>query len=163
MRIRKATEDYIPLIRQLTSRVWPQTYIPIIGEEQVNYMLEMMYSAESLTAQLKEGNEFIIVYDGEEPVGFASFGLVSPNTYKLHKLYVLTSMHGKGAGRYMIGEIIKKLIERNARQLLLNVNRNNPAKKFYEKLGFTVIKEEDIAIGNGYFMNDYVMSISLIN
>src|SRR5690606_20041716 len=126
-------------------------------------MLEMMYSEESLTAQMKEGNEFIIVYDGEDPVGFASFGLISPDTYKLYKLYVLTSMHGKGAGRYMIGEIIQKLIERNARQLLLNVNRNNPAKKFYEKLGFTVIKEEDIDIGNGYFMNDYVMSISLIN
>ena len=30
-------------------------------------------------------------------------------------------------------------------------------KEFYEKLGFTVIKEEDIDIGNGYLMNDYVM------
>jgi ribosomal protein S18 acetylase RimI-like enzyme len=45
--------------------------------------------------------------------------------------------------------------------LLLNVNRNNPAKSFYKKLGFTVIKEDDIDIGNGYFMNDYVMKLQL--
>ena len=28
---------------------------------------------------------------------------------------------------------------------------------FYEKLGFQIIKEEDVDIGNGYFMNDYIM------
>jgi ribosomal protein S18 acetylase RimI-like enzyme len=44
-----------------------------------------------------------------------------------------------------------------ATTLQLNVNRNNPAKIFYEKLGFAVLNEEDIDIGNGYFMNDYVM------
>ena len=41
--------------------------------------------------------------------------------------------------------------------LQLNVNRNNKAKEFYERQGFAVIKEEDIDIGNGYLMNDYVM------
>ena len=54
-------------------------------------------------------------------------------------------------------EIEKTIIQRGAVSLLLNVNRQNKAKFFYEKLGFTVIKEEDIDIGNGYFMNDYVM------
>jgi len=46
---------------------------------------------------------------------------------------------------------------KGASSLQLNVNRNNNAKVFYEKIGFAVIKEEDIDIGNGYLMNDYVM------
>ncbi|MEI9808163.1 MAG: hypothetical protein WDO16_09960 [Bacteroidota bacterium] len=37
------------------------------------------------------------------------------------------------------------------------MNRSNNAKLFYEKIGFIVIREEDIDIGNGYLMNDYVM------
>ncbi len=41
--------------------------------------------------------------------------------------------------------------------LQLNVNRSNKARFFYEKLGFNVVREEDIDIGNNYFMNDFVM------
>jgi len=35
------------------------------------------------------------------------------------------------------------------------------AKNFYEKLGFVVIEEKDFDIGNGHFMNDYVMEKKL--
>ena len=41
--------------------------------------------------------------------------------------------------------------------LELNVNRHNDAFHFYTKLGFSISKEEDNDIGEGYFMNDYVM------
>ena len=49
----------------------------------------------------------------------------------------------------------------NATDLELNVNRYNKARQFYETIGFVVVKEEDIDIGSGYFMNDYVMNLSL--
>ncbi|RZM14506.1 MAG: GNAT family N-acetyltransferase, partial [Pedobacter sp.] len=35
------------------------------------------------------------------------------------------------------------------------------ARGFYEKLGFQVIREEDIDIGNGFYMNDFVMEKKL--
>ena len=41
--------------------------------------------------------------------------------------------------------------------LFLNVNRFNKAQYFYKKLGFEVAYEEDIEIGNGYLMEDFVM------
>ena len=43
----------------------------------------------------------------------------------------------------------------------LNVNRYNKALYFYEKHGFTIAQEVDIEIGEGYFMNDYIMKLSL--
>jgi hypothetical protein len=43
--------------------------------------------------------------------------------------------------------------------VFLNVNKYNKAKFFYEKLGFTITKEEVIDIGNDYVMDDYVMGI----
>jgi diamine N-acetyltransferase len=54
-------------------------------------------------------------------------------------------------------QIIEKIKAEGATTLLLNVNRDNSAKTFYEKLGFAVLKVEDIDIGNGFFMNDYIM------
>ncbi len=49
-----------------------------------------------------------------------------------------------------------------AENLILNVNRKNKAKTFYEKNGFAVVREEDIDIGKGYFMNDYIMEKTLL-
>jgi RsiW-degrading membrane proteinase PrsW (M82 family)/ribosomal protein S18 acetylase RimI-like enzyme len=157
MAIRKAYPHDIPLIRDMAFKIWPVTYSSIIGMEQVNYMLGLLYSESRLAEDMQNGIEFVILYDGVQPIGFASIGLVEPRVYKLHKIYVLPSYQGKGAGKFIINELITAIKQKGATSLLLNVNRNNPAKGFYEKLGFTVMKEEDIDIGNGYFMNDYVM------
>jgi RsiW-degrading membrane proteinase PrsW (M82 family)/ribosomal protein S18 acetylase RimI-like enzyme len=161
MLIRKAYEHDIPLIRDLTFKIWPATYSSILSPEQIEYMLGMTYTEKALEKQMKGGDEFVIIYDGVEPIGFASVGLVEPKIFKLHKIYVLPSYQGKGTGRFAINELVKAMKRKGGTSLLLNVNRNNKAKDFYEKIGFTVIREEDIDIGNGFFMNDYVMELKL--
>lgn len=155
--IRKAFEKDIPLIRKLTFEVWPQTYAAIISQQQIDYMLEMMYSETSLQKQMGEGIQFILVYDEEAPVGFAAYQQIQPGVYKLHKIYILTSQQGKGTGKFVIDHIIHDIKQKGAGGLQLQVNRHNRARSFYEKLGFAVIEEADFDIGNGYFMNDYVM------
>lgn len=156
--IRKAFLEDIPLIRELTFRVWPQTYAATLSQEQINYMLEMMYSESSLTKQMKEeGCDFVLVYENDNPVGFASFSEVEAGTWKLHKIYILPNQQGKGTGRFVIDYIINEIKKIQASSLQLQVNRYNKAKNFYEKLGFSVIKTADFDIGNGFFMNDYVM------
>ncbi len=152
-----AAEDDIPLIRLLTNKIWPQTYSSIISKEQIDYMLEMMYSVQSLEKQMRTGAPFIIVYDEGEPVGFASYGEISPNVFKLHKIYILPSQQGKGTGKFVIDYIIADIKNKGAAALQLQVNRRNKAKSFYEKIGFAVIKEFDFDIGNGYVMDDYLM------
>jgi ribosomal protein S18 acetylase RimI-like enzyme len=154
---RNATLADIPLIRDLTFRVWPQTYGSILTPEQIDYMLEMMYSEVSLEQQMKEGCQFILVLDKEEPVGFASVQETSPSEYKLHKFYILGQQQRKGTGRFMLDQILHTIQQQGASSLQLQVNRNNTAKNFYEKLGFTVIREIKLDIGNGYFMDDYIM------
>jgi diamine N-acetyltransferase len=155
--IRNASDRDIPLIRDLTFRIWPQTYSSILSQQQIDYMLEMMYSESSLQKQMTEGCQFIIVYDNETPVGFASVQEIKPAIFKLHKIYILPSQQGKGTGRFVIDYILKDLKQKGASALQLQVNRFNKAKDFYDKLGFTVIDEKDFDIGDGYFMNDYVM------
>lgn len=159
--IRHTTTADIPLIRELTFKVWPQTYRDILTSEQIDYMLEMMYSPASLEKQMQDGCNFIIVYDNEQPVGFASYQLTSEDVTKLHKIYVLPSQQGKGTGNFLLNYTIEQVKKLGAASLQLQVNRNNTAKAFYEKKGFVVIEEADFDIGNGYYMNDYVMEKKL--
>ena len=155
--IRNASSADIPLIRELTFKVWPQTYSAIITKEQIDFMLEMMYSEASLTDQMNNGNQFIIINDTNEPVGFAAYQEIEPSLFKLHKIYILAKQQGKGTGKFLINHIIHIIKQLGAVSLQLQVNRDNKARFFYEKNGFTIIQEADFDIGNGFFMNDYVM------
>ena len=124
-------------------------------------MLDLIYSEASLQKQMNDKHHFIIVHEGDPPVGFASYSETHPQIYKLHKIYVLPTQQGKGTGRFVIDQVVTTIKARGGKRLQLNVNRNNKAKDFYEKLGFAAIGEENIDIGNGYFMNDYVMEKKL--
>jgi GNAT superfamily N-acetyltransferase len=157
LNIRPASIADIPLIRELTFKVWPQTYASILSQQQIDYMLDLMYSEVSLKKQMEEGSYFIIAEEGKEPVGFASYGEINPSIFKLHKIYILASQQGKGTGSFVIGHIINQTRKLGANTLQLQVNRNNQAKNFYERLGFAVVEEADFDIGGGYFMNDYIM------
>lgn len=155
--IRIATIDDIPLIRQLTFKVWPQTYAALLSQEQIDYMLKMMYSELSLIQQIENGCRFIIINDENDAVGFASYQEIKPATWKLHKLYILSSRQGKGTGRFVIDYIINEISQQKATGLQLQVKKDNKAKTFYDKIGFSVIEEIRLDIGNGYFMDDYIM------
>ena len=162
--IQNATLADIPLVRELTFKVWPQTYIPIIGEEQVAYMLDMMYSTEVLQRQIANAEQtFLLCYENEEPVAYASYSDLGEGVYKLNKIYILPEKHGRGIGRFIINYLSTELAKKKAIALDLNVNRHNiPAMIFYERLGFSKIADEDIDIGNGYFMNDHILRLYLL-
>jgi hypothetical protein len=60
-----------------------------------------------------------------------------------------------------LNSIIEDVKLRGITQLELNVNRNNPSYHFYLKNGFTVFREEMLDIGDGYFMDDFVMTLNI--
>lgn len=163
--IEKVNIEAIPLIQELTMKVWPQTYSSVLSAEQITYMLDMMYSKESLIEQMLSGQQFIIAYYNNQPIGFASYGpTVHFNEYKLHKLYVITTVQKTGAGKLLLWYVMDEIKKAGGNHLILQVNRSNEnAISFYKRMGFIVEQQANFDIGSGYFMNDYVMGISLTN
>lgn len=159
--IRTATYDDIPLIQDIVAKTWPAAYISILGEEQVNYMLDKLYSTSALNEQMKNKHHFFIAFKETQHIGFASYSEVDENIYKLQKLYILPTEQKTGAGKALLKTVEKEAKSMGAIKLYLNVNRKNIARTFYEKNGFVIIREEDIDIGNGFFMNDYIMQKDL--
>lgn len=159
--IRKASPDDVPLIRRLAERTWWPTYRSILSEAQIRYMLDTLYSVEALSEQMERGHSFLFVYEQNQPLGFASWSASEDPGYgKLHKLYVVPEAQGKGAGRFLLKAVEEEARRKSCNLLELNVNRFNPARRFYEKAGFTIVREADLPIGP-FFMNDYVMQKNL--
>ena len=155
--IRTAAIADIPLIQNITYKVWPATYEAILTPDQ------MMYSTAALTRQISElQHSFLLLYEDEQPIGFASYSTTNtPGVYKLHKIYLDRASQGKGAGKFLLNAVAERVKAADAHILELDVNRHNKARTFYEKQGFSVFSEKDTDIGNGFFMNDYVMRKTL--
>ena len=161
--LRKAKEEDLLIIQELAEKTWPTAYGNIISEAQIKFMLETMYQEAELLTQMQRGNIFLIASELIEDIGFAGYSMLDfeTQTYKLDKLYVVPEMHGKGVGKFLLNEVIDDVKELGANVLQLNVNRANTAKGFYENAGFKIKETVDLDIGNGFFMNDYVMEKEL--
>lgn len=163
MVIRYAQKNELHLIRKIAFETWPIAYKNILSDDQLAYMLKMMYDLDVLvTQQAHLNHHFILAFDesGNEK-GFACYSkeIKSPTAkYKLHKLYILPTQQGKKTGTMLLNFVLKEIKKTEERAIIqLNVNRHNKALDFYLKHGFSIIHEEDNDIGAGYFMNDYVM------
>ncbi len=155
--IKEANEMYIPIIIRLQEQIWFATYRDILSEVQIDYMFQAIYSESALKRQMQKGQKFYILYFQKVPIGFYALSQNDATVFKLNKIYLLPEKQGIGAGRYLLLDAENKVRNQNGNQLVINVNRYNNAKLFYEKMGYLIIRSEDIPIGP-YLMNDYVLS-----
>jgi diamine N-acetyltransferase len=159
MEIRKASQEDYKAIFDIAAVTWDFAYKAILSGAQLEYMMDMMYSPASFTDQVAiKGHHFIIASLNGKDMGFASYELhYRYGTTKLHKLYVLPETQGTGMGRALTAAVENAAKAHGNDRVILNVNRFNKAIGFYEKNGYTNIGEEDVQIGNGYVMEDYIM------
>jgi len=165
--IRPATLEDRTLIRSISERTWPSTYGHIISQEQIDFMLDWMYSDESLAGQFEKGHQFFIAQLNGSDIGFCSVSAEPldetgniQNAYKLNKLYVLPAAHGTGSGTALLNKAIEIAKTACSTSLFLQVNKHNNAYEFYLKKGFIKESEFKFDIGNGFYMDDYVMRLS---
>jgi GNAT superfamily N-acetyltransferase len=150
----------IPVIIDIQEKTWEPTYREILSKEQIDYMFENIYSYESLKTQMEQGQYFMILENDGTAEGFASVSEEAPEKFKLHKIYLLPSTQGSGAGKFLLNGIERYVSSVGGKILSLNVNRYNKAKTFYEHMGYVVVEEKDIPIGP-YWMNDFILEKEL--
>lgn len=160
--LREIKKDESSIIQNLARRTWPSTFNKILSNDQITYMLNWMYDLDLLQKQISAGHQFWLI-EKDAPMGFMGIELHHPSTssMKIHKLYVLPEEQGHGWGRMLLGKAVE-IAEMNSIQcIILNVNRFNASVDFYKHLGFNIIREENIDIGAGFWMEDFVMELKL--
>ena len=153
--------EQLPIVIDLTKKIWPVAYGEILSKAQLDYMIDKFYNETALRELIQKGHVFYLAQDDiGKDVGFVSYEInCEPQKTKIHKIYVLPETQGTGLGRQFFELVKEKAIENNQKTIFLNVNKYNNAIHFYNKLGFTKVKDEVIDIGNGYVMDDYVMEV----
>ncbi len=164
MSVRIATLADVSRIREIAELTWPETYRTIITPEQIEYMLNWMYSKEKIVEAIESANQDFLVWENNgETLGFAGIehGYKGKLITRLHKLYVLPETQGTGAGKHLLNAVIEEAKKNNSTLLHLNVNKANKAVNFYQHVGFQIAEEEVLDIGNGFVMDDYVMTLNV--
>ncbi|MFA6677661.1 MAG: GNAT family N-acetyltransferase [Bacteroidales bacterium] len=188
IKFKKCGIEDIPIIQSIAREIFPDTFASILkSDEQLDFMMNMMYGDNTLTRDISSGAQnFYLAFLGDKPCGYISITTpdyldkektdpTSPANlpiikkaerpiYILHKVYLSKEMHGRGVGRQLwkhAVDIISDMAKGKPVMMLLQVNRENPAVKFYEHLGMKKVVKYDFVFDHGYEMNDYVMTLDI--
>ncbi|MCU0868127.1 MAG: GNAT family N-acetyltransferase [Burkholderiales bacterium] len=147
-------------LARLAREIWLEHYAPILSIEQIDYMLTQRYDPEVIRDQLgKPGIWWDAMILNGTPIGFAASETgEDPGRMKLDKLYVKTSMQGRGLGHRLLTHVENRARALGLHTLWLQVNRHNTTGiAFYERAGFRTEAEAKFDIGGGFVMDDFLM------
>ncbi|MFQ7157607.1 MAG: GNAT family N-acetyltransferase [Merdimonas faecis] len=154
-----ACDEDLKRIAGLAEKIWHQHFTPIIGEDQVNYMVEKFQSYPALKKQTEnDGYEYYQIFCGQDLAGYTG---IHPETDALFlsKLYI----HKDFRGRHLATEAFHFLTglcrERGLKKIWLTCNKHNEnTLQIYRHLGFEVTDTQEADIGGGFIMDDYIMT-----
>jgi ribosomal protein S18 acetylase RimI-like enzyme len=150
----------IEAVAILAHEIWNQHYIPIIGQEQVDYMLGKFQNAKAIGEQINRGyHYFIAKHQGKNAGYFALVPDMKNASAQLSKIYIRLDLRRCGLGREILAFVEAYCVNEGIRELWLTVNRHNTnAIAFYQRTGFHVESLTVQNIGNGFVMDDYRMA-----
>lgn len=155
------TDAQLQEIADLAEIIWHQHFTPIIGTDQVNYMLEKFQSLPALKEQLAGGYLYYQIFDHHEFCGYCG---IHPENQKLFlsKLYIKKEARGRHLATRAI-DFLKTLCEQQQLSAIwLTCNRHNDhTLEIYRHLGFRTVDTQAAEIGNGFIMDDYIMEYTL--
>ena len=147
----------LKLIEILANTIWHEHYTPIIGEEQVIYMLDKFQSVVAMQEQIGKGYQYFLINFNENTIGYLSFQR-RENVLFLSKIYLIQQERGKGIGRKAMEFVVGVAKGFTCTKVSLTVNKFNlNSIRAYESAGFQKKGALVQDIGNGFVMDDYLM------
>lgn len=157
-----STSNEINEVVKIARDIWTEYYPPIIGFDQVEYMLENYHSKDAITNEITRDNyAYYLIKDKNRIIGYIGIQLKGDYLF-LSKIYILSSERGNGVGKASMN-FIKDLAQKNKmNKISLTVNKNNTESiAAYYRLGFIKTGDICVDIGGGYEMDDIQMELNL--
>jgi ribosomal protein S18 acetylase RimI-like enzyme len=155
--IEASTENHVDIIESLAREIWTEHYIPIIGEQQVGYMLARYQSKQAIKEQIASGVLYFLIEEAPSFIGYFAVQAREDELF-LSKIYLRSSHRARGYGKQTVQYVETLAHERGLRKIVLTVNKNNTAAiRAYQKFGFRNVGRLVQDIGSGFVMDDYAM------
>jgi len=148
-------------IASMATTIWQEHYTPIIGEQQVAYMLDKFQSVPAMREQIKQGYRYFLIKKKQQNVGYLSFEIRGADLF-LSKIYLLKAWRGLGLGKQTMKFVEEQARLEHCRTVSLTVNKyNKNAIKAYESAHFVNKGALVQDIGQGFVMDDFLMELEV--
>jgi ribosomal protein S18 acetylase RimI-like enzyme len=156
MRIRAATDHDAQAIGPVHVEVWRFAYRDILPEAYLASLSPEERAGQWRSLLRDPGSTrfvLVVVNERDDVVGFAAAGPQrsdeSEYQGELYALYVLPLHQRRGLGRALVRAVAHRLLAGGVSSMSLWVlEANAPARRFYEKLGDSVVRDRPIDIGS---------------
>ena len=159
-------DEMINTVSVLANEIWHEHFVPIIGVDQVVYMLEKFQSPAAINAQIASGASYFLAYFEGQASGYMSLiPDASARSMMISKFYVSKRHRQRGVATSMLrlAESMARS-EKSISKLWLTVNRRNIlAIDWYQKHGFSKTEKLKKDIGAGFYMDDFIMEKEWLN
>lgn len=157
-----STSKEIDEVVNIAREIWSEHYPPIIGIEQVEYMLENLHSKDVIRVELTQHNyAYYLIKNNNGVIGYIGIQLKGDYLF-LSKIYIRSSERGNGIGKASMNFIKDLALENNMNRISLTVNKNNTGSiDTYYRLGFIKTGDICVDIGGGYKMDDIQMELKI--
>lgn len=153
----KVTTNEIDELVAVINEVWPEAFVPIIGQEQVDYMLATYQSKEQIEKEVATDVQYFLLKKQGQTVGYTAYEIIEDKIY-LSKLYLLNHVRGQGLTTAVFHWYEELATEQGIEEIFLRVNQGNTqAIAVYQHQGFEIVGELVSDIGQGFQMVDYKM------
>ncbi len=155
------TDDEIRAITDTAAVIWHEWFTPLIGEAQVEYMLDKFQSYRAVKKAVDEdGYCYYYGTDKEKCVCYCGIHNEGGGRVFLSKLYVMKEYRRRGYA----GMMLKHMLNQNpdCREVYLTVNKHNDiAIAVYKAMGFELTDSVVTDIGGGFVMDDYIFTLRI--
>lgn len=153
------TDEQLRQTADLASVIWNEHFTPIIGKEQVDYMVEKFQSYDAMKEQTEsEGYIYYQIYDRDELCGYTGIRPDSDGRLFLSKLYIKKECRGRRLATQAFNFLKTLCREQGYSAIWLTCNKyNDNSLAVYRHLGFETIDTQEADIGGGFIMDDYIM------
>lgn len=163
LEVRKAeTDTQVREIADLAKVIWNEHFTPIIGKDQVDYMVEKFQSYPALKEQISEGYEYYQIFSGGEFCGYTGIRPGEDNRLFLSKLYLKKESRGHHLATGAFSFLKEICRERGYSAIWLTCNKHNDnSLGVYRHFGFEIVDTQEADIGGGFIMDDYIMEYKM--
>ena len=155
-----ANKENINIVAAISDDIWREYFIPILGTDQVEYILTNFYSPKSLLENIKmHGYRYYLIKNGVNNVGF--FGTkLQENDMLISNLYLCPKHRGLRIGRKAINLAQRIALRKGRKKISISIHKENLEGIIAaHRLGFIRTGEVSRKIGNSYAMMEITMEL----
>jgi len=143
----------------LTNSIWNEYYVPILGKNQVDYMLDNVFSENALVEQIEQGFIYFLIEYGRKGVGCLGIQIREEDIL-VSNLYLCPKHQGLGIGRKTLAMVQNLSRSKGLKWVTMRVHKENiKAIVSCYRLGFKKTGEICRSIGGAYVIDDLIMQI----